>query len=61
VVIKHPLVLDPLRIGKLSEKCLPVRTLIYGSFKHILIGMTNFMGNTNSIRMLYNTSLLAES
>jgi hypothetical protein len=48
-------------LGKLSDKCLPVWTIPYVSFKHILINLTNFMGSPNSIRILYNTSLLAAS
>jgi hypothetical protein len=48
----------PFCIGKLSDKCLPIRTLLYNSFKHILISLTSFMGTPNSIRILYNTSLL---
>jgi hypothetical protein len=38
-------------------RCLPIQTLLYVSFKHILIGLTNFMGIPNSMRILYNTSL----
>jgi hypothetical protein len=34
----------PFWIGKLSDKCLPIRTLLYVSFKHILINLTSFMG-----------------
>jgi hypothetical protein len=48
-------------IGKLSDKCLPIWTLLYVSFKHILITLTSFMGTPNSMRILYNTSLLTES
>jgi hypothetical protein len=51
----------PFWIGKLSDKCLPIWTLLYVSFKHILISLTNFMGIQNSIRILYTTSLLIES
>jgi hypothetical protein len=29
--------------------------------KHILVSLTNFTGIPNSVRMLYNTSLLTES
>jgi hypothetical protein len=50
----------PLKIGKLSEKCLPIQTIIYVSIKHNLISLTSFMGTTNSVRLLYNTSLLSE-
>jgi hypothetical protein len=46
----------PYCIGKLSGKCLPIRTLL-----HILISRTSFMGTPHSIRILYNTSLLTES
>jgi hypothetical protein len=31
------------------------------SFKHILISPTSFLGIPNSMRMLYNASLLTES
>jgi hypothetical protein len=31
------------------------------SFKHILISLTSFIGIPNSMRILYNTSLLVES
>jgi hypothetical protein len=34
-------------IGKRSDKCLPIWTLLYESFKHILISLTNFMGIPN--------------
>jgi hypothetical protein len=47
-------------IGKLSDKCIPIRTLLYISFKHILISLTSFTGTPNSVRILYNTSLLTE-
>jgi hypothetical protein len=48
-------------IGKLSDKYLPVWTLLYVSCKCILISWTNFKGIANSVRMLYSTSLLTES
>jgi hypothetical protein len=44
VVIEHLLVLDHFWIENLSVKCLPIRTLLYVSFKHILINLTSFMG-----------------
>jgi hypothetical protein len=47
--------------GKLSEKCLHIQTLLYVSLKHLLMSLTHFMGTPNSIRILYNTSLLTES
>jgi hypothetical protein len=34
---------------------------LYVSFKHILISLSSFMGTTNSLRILHNTSLLTES
>jgi hypothetical protein len=34
---------------------------IYVSFKHILMGLANHMGIPDSMRILYNTSLLIES
>jgi hypothetical protein len=45
----------PFWIGK-SDRCLPIRTLPYVSFKHILISLTSSMGTPNSMRILYNTS-----
>jgi hypothetical protein len=48
-------------IEKLSHKCLPTQTLLYLSFKHILISLNRFMGTPNTMRILYNTSLLTES
>jgi hypothetical protein len=33
----------PFWIGKLSEKCLSIRTSLYVPFKHILMGLTNFI------------------
>jgi hypothetical protein len=42
----------PFRVRKLSDKCLPIWTLLYVSFKHILIILTNFLGTPNSIRIL---------
>jgi hypothetical protein len=53
--------LKPYWIGKLSDKCVPIRTLLYVSFKHTLMSLTRFMGTPYSMRMLYNTSLLTES
>jgi hypothetical protein len=41
----------PFWIGRLSNKCLPIWTLKYVSFKHILISLTNFMGTPNSVRI----------
>jgi hypothetical protein len=46
----------PLGIEKIN-KC------VYGfyfSFKHILFSLTSFMGTRNSMRIMYNTSLLTE-
>jgi hypothetical protein len=51
----------PFWIGKLSNKCLSIWTLLYVSFKQNLISLTNFMRIPNSIRILYNTFLLTES
>jgi hypothetical protein len=39
-----------------QTKCLLIRTLL-----HISISLTSSMGNPNSTRILYNTSLLTES
>jgi hypothetical protein len=38
----------PFWMGKLSDKCLPIWTLLYIKFKHILISLTSFMGTPNS-------------
>jgi hypothetical protein len=43
----------PFWIGKLSDKCLRMWTLLYISLKHILISLTSFMGTPNSMRILY--------
>jgi hypothetical protein len=51
----------PFWIGKLSDRCLPIWTLLYVSFRHILISLTSFKGTPNSIRISYNTYLLTES
>jgi hypothetical protein len=48
-------------IRKLSDKCLPIWTLLCVSVKNILINLTSLMGTPNSMRILYNTSLLTES
>jgi ABC-type branched-subunit amino acid transport system permease subunit len=50
----------PFWIGKLSEKYLAIWTLLHVSFKHNLINLTTFMGTPNSMRILYNTSLLMD-
>jgi hypothetical protein len=47
----------PFWIEKLSDKCLHIQTLLYISFKHILINLTSFMGTRNPMRILYKTSL----
>jgi hypothetical protein len=36
--------LRPFWIGKFSDKGVPIRTLLYVSFKHILTSLTGFMG-----------------
>jgi hypothetical protein len=41
----------PFLIRKLSDKCLPIQTLPYVSFKHILINLTSFTGTQNSMRI----------
>jgi hypothetical protein len=51
----------PYWIGKLPEKCLPIWTSPYVSFKHILNRLSNFMGTPNFVRILYNTTLPTES
>jgi hypothetical protein len=50
----------PFWMGKLSDKFLPIKTLPYVSFKHILINLTSFMGTPNSTKVMYNISLLTE-
>jgi hypothetical protein len=60
VAIKHFLVLDLLN-RKIIRQCLPMRILLYISFKHIFFSLTCFMGTPNSMRILYNTSLITES
>jgi hypothetical protein len=51
----------PFCVRNVSDKYLPIRTLLQVSFKHILISLNIFIGAPNSIRILYNTSLLTES
>jgi hypothetical protein len=50
----------PFWIGKLSDKYFIKWALLFFLFKHILISLTNFMGTPNSMRILYNTSLLTD-
>jgi hypothetical protein len=38
----------PFWIGKLSDKYLPIRTLLYILFKHSLISLTSSLGTQNS-------------
>jgi hypothetical protein len=59
----HYLVVAKLRERKFSDTYLPIRTLLYVSFKHIVINLISFMGIPNSYEILYeyNTSLLTES
>jgi hypothetical protein len=45
---------------KLSDKWFPIWTLLYISFKHILINLTGFMGTLNSMRILYSTYFLTK-
>jgi hypothetical protein len=45
----------------LSDKFLLIRTLLQVSFKHISISPTSYLGIPNSMRILYNASLLDES
>jgi hypothetical protein len=40
----------PFWIENLSDKCLPTQTLLYVSFKHILMSLTSFMGTPNPMR-----------
>jgi hypothetical protein len=51
----------PFLIRNMSDKFLPSQTLLYISVRHIFISLTSFMGITNSMRILYKTSLLTES
>jgi hypothetical protein len=48
----------PFWIGKLSDKCLLIWTLLHVLFKYILMSPTSFLGIRNSMRILYNTCLL---
>jgi hypothetical protein len=47
----------PFRRGKPSDKCLPVQTLLYVSFKHILINLNKFHGDAQ----LYENTVLHSS
>jgi hypothetical protein len=44
----------PFWIGKLSDKCLPMQTLIYVSFTHIVISVTGFMGTPHCENIVQN-------
>jgi hypothetical protein len=48
----------PIWIADVFDKCVPMRTLLYVLFKHIIIPLTSSMGTPDSARILYNTSLL---
>jgi hypothetical protein len=48
-------------LNGINIRFLSMRTLLYVSFKLILISPVSFLDIPNSIRMLYNTSLLTES
>ena len=43
--------------GNMPDKCLPTRTMVYVSVKHVFISLTSFMGTPNSMRILNKTSL----
>ena len=47
-------------MGDMSDTCLPTRTLLYVSLRHIYIKISSFMGLPNSIRILYKTFYLTE-
>jgi hypothetical protein len=51
----------PFWTGNVCNRLLPMQTLLWVSFKHILISLTSFIGIPNSVIILYNTCLLAES
>jgi hypothetical protein len=51
----------PFWTGNLSDWYLPIRTVLWVSFKHIWISPATFMGISNSMRIFYSTSLLTES
>ena len=51
----------PFWMGNASDKRLPVQTLLWVAFKHILINVTSFVGLPTSLRILYKTSFLSES
>jgi len=48
-------------IWHIYHKCLPTRTLLWVSFRHIFISLIIFMGIPNAMRILYKTSFLTES
>jgi hypothetical protein len=48
----------PFLIGKLSEKCLPVWTLLQVSFRHVFVSLTIFTGIPYTMRILHNISLV---
>jgi hypothetical protein len=55
---KASLCFRPFWTGNASDKFLSMQTLLYVSFKHILINRTTFIVIPNSVRTLYNVSLL---
>jgi hypothetical protein len=48
-------------IGNMSDRYLPIWTLVLVSFRHILISRTSFLGIQDSMRMFYTISLLSET
>jgi hypothetical protein len=58
--MKHLLPLGNFFIANVTDKCLPILTLLQASFKHILISKNTFLGAPNSMQTLYSTALLTE-
>lgn len=57
VMIKCPLLSKPFPIENASYKLLPILTILYVSFKYILISLPSFKAIPNLVRTLYNASL----
>ena len=50
----------PFLTGHMSDKCLPTRTLLQVSFRHICSSLTSSMGIPKWMRILYKISLLSK-
>jgi hypothetical protein len=51
----------PFWMGEVTDECLPLRTLLYVSFMHVLVSLDSFRGAPNSTEVMCHVSLLAES